>query len=161
MNIDKTERVFQYVRLGEFENLKKEVKKDNVNDYINENQENLLQEAISSKSDEIIDYLLECKIDINHADKVGKTPLHYSAAHNDYETTKRLLKSPSIEVNKKDMHGNNPLWVATFNARGYYDIVALLKENGGNPNSKNNSNRSALDFAIQINDEELKNILTN
>lgn len=159
MNTDKIQKVFQYVRLSDLENLRKEVDKDNVNEFINEYQENLLHEAISSKSFEALHYLLECNINVNHPDKDGKTPLHFSTAHNDYDATELLLKSPSIEVNEKDVHGNNPMWVSTFNARGYYDIVILLKDSGGDPNSKNNSNRSALDFAIQIEDDELKQIL--
>ncbi|WP_147474494.1 ankyrin repeat domain-containing protein [Chryseobacterium nematophagum] len=161
MNKDNIEKVFQYVRLNELGNLKEEVNTSNVNDFINEYNENLLHEAISSKSYEILKYLLGCSININHPDKDGKTPLHFSTAYNDYETTKMLLENPSIEIDKKDIHGNNPMWVATFNARGDYDVVKLLKQYNANPNSKNNSNRSALDFAKQIEDDELVEILNN
>ncbi|CAA7196833.1 hypothetical protein CHRY9293_02900 [Chryseobacterium potabilaquae] len=155
------EKVFQYVRLNELENLKEEVNTRNVNDFINVYNENLLQEALSSKSYEILKYLLGCGIDINHSDKDGKTPLHFSTAYNDYETTKLLLENDSIEIDKKDIHGNNPMCVATFNARGDYNVVKLLKKHNANSNSKNNSNRSALDFAKQIEDDELIEILNN
>ncbi|WP_034738071.1 ankyrin repeat domain-containing protein [Chryseobacterium indologenes] len=161
MNKNNIDKVFQYVRLNQVENLKKEVNSSNVNDFINEYDENLLQEAISSKAFEIIKYLLECDININHADRDGKTPLHFSTAYNDYDTTQFLLDNKSIEIDKKDIHGNNPMWVATFNARGYYDVVKLLKQAGANPNSKNNNNKSALDFAKQIEDQDLEKILAN
>lgn len=152
---------FQLVRLNQLEDLKKIVNKQNVSNFINEFNENLLQEAISSNQLDIVRYLLDCKIDINHSDKEGKTSLHYSTAYNNYEVTKLLLNDTSIEIDKKDIHGNNPMWVATFNAKGFYDVVKLLKQNGASANSKNKSNRSALDFATQIEDDELKQILIN
>ncbi|MGR3856643.1 ankyrin repeat domain-containing protein [Chryseobacterium indologenes] len=157
-NIDK---VFQHARLNQIEDLKKEVNSSNANDFINEYDENLLHGAISFEAIDIVKFLLSCQIDINHSDQNGKTPLHFSAAHNDFESTKLLLANELIEINKNDKYGNNPLWVAVFNARGYYDIVKLLKDFGADPNSKNNNNKSPLDFAKQIGDDEMIEILTS
>jgi len=159
MHFNLSDTIFRMVRFNESDQLKNIVSENNANSFVNEYEQNLLHEAISSKSYEILNYLLECNIDVNHTDRDGKTPLHYSTAYNDYYATELLLKRPSIEVNKKDIHGNNPMWVATFNARGYYEVVLLLKANGGDPNSKNNSNRSAIDFANQIEDDDLTKIL--
>ncbi|WP_330745912.1 ankyrin repeat domain-containing protein [Chryseobacterium sp. CP-77] len=157
-NIDK---VFQHARLNQIEDLKKEVNSSNANDFINEYDENLLHEAISFEAIDIVKFLLSCQIDINHSDQNGKTPLHFSAAHNDFESTKLLLGNELIEINKNDKYGNNPLWVAVFNARGYHDIVKLLKDFGADSNSKNNNNKSPLDFAKQIGDDEMIEILNS
>lgn len=51
------------------------------------------------------------------------------------------------------------MWVAVFYSDGYYDVVKLLKQHGVDSISKNNANRSAIDFARQIEDEELEQIL--
>ncbi|MDN3693601.1 ankyrin repeat domain-containing protein [Chryseobacterium tructae] len=161
MRCNNIENVFQLVRINQFESLKEEVNANNVNEFINKLHQNLLQEAIVSKNYEIVTYLLNCDIDVNHSDKDGKTPLHYSIANNDFQSTQSLLKKESIEINKKDIYGNNALWVAVFHARGYYNIVKLMKQSGADSNSKNNNNKSPLDFARQIDDVELEIILLN
>lgn len=51
------------------------------------------------------------------------------------------------------------LWTAVFNAKGKYNIVKILKESGADSFSKNEAGRSPLDFAIQINDKDLCQIL--
>lgn len=149
------------VDLNNLEDLRKIVNENNVNSFVNEFWQNLLHMAIARNSPDVFNYLLYCDIDVNKLDRDGKTPLHYSTSYNNFDFTKLLLESKGIEINQKDIHGNNPMWVASFNARGYYDVVKLLKEHGGNPDSKNNSNRSALDFAKQIEDDELIKILLN
>ncbi|MDR4952239.1 ankyrin repeat domain-containing protein [Chryseobacterium sp. ES2] len=161
MNNNNIHSVFQFIRLNELDNVENEINSVNVNQFINSFGENLLQEAIAFEAIGIVKFLLNCQIDINHSDQNGKTPLHFSAAHNDFESTKLLLNNKLIEINKNDKYGNNPLWVAVFNARGYYDIVKLLKEFGADPNSKNNNNKSPLDFAKQIGDDEMIKILTS
>ncbi|WP_160137665.1 ankyrin repeat domain-containing protein [Chryseobacterium sp. c4a] len=159
MSNDNIENVFQLVRINQFESLRKEVNENNVNEFINEYHQNLLQEAIAYKKYEIAAYLLYCDIDVNHSDKDGKTPLHYATAHNDIKSTQLLLNEDAMEINKKDIYGNNALWVAVFNARGNYDIVKLLKQHDADINSKNKNNKSPLDFAKQIGDEEMVKIL--
>ncbi|MDQ1097663.1 MULTISPECIES: ankyrin repeat domain-containing protein [Chryseobacterium] len=160
MNKNSIKEAFQHVRYGEIDEIKSNVNKNNVNDFINEYNENLLQEAISSNSESIFDYLLNCGIDVNHQDKNGKTALHFSVAHGNYLFTKKLLDFKPTQIDLKDNYGNNAMWVATFNARGKYDFVELLKKYGADSNSKNNSHRSAIDFANQIGDNELIKILT-
>lgn len=159
MKKNKIDNVFQFVRLNELDSVESEINSFNVNEFINDFGENLLQEAIAFEAIDIVKFLLNCQIDINHSDQNGKTPLHFSTAHNDFESTKLLLGNKHIEINKNDKYGNNPLWVAVFNARGYYDIVKLLKEYGADPNSRNNNNKSPLDFAKQIGDDEMIKIL--
>lgn len=159
MNKNNPNEIFHIVDLNNLQDLEKIVNDSNVNFFVNEFEQNLLHIAIARNSREIFNYLLYCDIDINKLDKDNKTPLHYSTSYNNFDFTKLLLESKRIEINQTDIYGNNPMWVASFNARGYYDIVKLLKKHGGNPNSKNNSNKSALDFAKQIEDNEMIEIL--
>ncbi|WP_223560443.1 ankyrin repeat domain-containing protein [Chryseobacterium lathyri] len=161
MKTNNIDDVFHLVRSNQLEELKLNVNASNVNQFVNEYQQNLLHETISRGSLQITEYLIECNIDVNKSDKDGKVPLHYSTAFNNYEITKLLLEKDNIEKDVKDIHGNNPLWVAVFNAKRFYDVVKILKQHGADPNSKNNSNRSPLDFAKQIEDEDLVEILTS
>lgn len=159
MSNDNIDEVFEMVEFNQLENLKKIVNESNVNLFVNEFGQNLLHEAIAQNSREVVHYLLYCNIDVNKEDKEGKTPLHYSAAHNNFEFSKLLLEHQSIQKDKKDRYGNNAMWVAVFYADGYYDVVKLFKKHNLDSNCKNNANRSALDFARQIEDEELVKIL--
>lgn len=159
MNKNSINEVFHMVDLNNLEDLKKIVNENNVNLFVNELEQNLLHIAIARNSLEVFNYLLYCGIDVNKLDKENKTPLHYSTAYNNYYFTKILLESKGIDKDVKDKYGNNPIWVATFNSRGYYDVVRLLMEHRANAKSKNNNNKSALDFAKQIEDMELIEIL--
>jgi len=159
MNKNSINEVFQMVDLNNLEDLREIVNESNVNLFINELGQNLLHMAITRNSPEVFNYLLYCDIDVNKLDRDGKTPLHYSTAYNNFDFTKLLLDSKNIEKGIKDQYGNNPMWVAVFNSRGYYDVVKLLMEHKVDATSKNNNGRSALDFAKQIEDEELIEIL--
>ena len=64
-------------------------------------------------------------------------------------------------INIIDYYGNNPLWYAVFNANDDYCLVKLLVKYGADALSKNNAMRSPLDFAKQIEDTEMINILTD
>jgi ankyrin repeat protein len=159
MNKNNISEVFHMVDLNNLEDLQKTVNESNVNLFINEFGQNLLHMAITRNSPEVFNYLLYCDIDVNKLDRENKTPLHYSTAYNNYDFTKKLLESRGIEKDIRDKYGNNPIWVAVFNSRGYYDVVKLLMEHGVDSKSKNNSGRSALDFAKQIEDGQLIEIL--
>lgn len=157
-NID---NVFQFVRLNNLNEFKKTVDRDNVNLYINEYNQNLLHEAISNNSLDIIDYLFKINININYQDEEGKTPLHYAVLYKNIYTINLLLSNKLINKNISDIYGNNSMWIAVFNARGEYDIVKLLKKYDVDYLSKNNNGMSPLDFAKNIEDIELINILLN
>jgi ankyrin repeat protein len=103
--------------------------------------------------------LLSRGINVNQRDKKGRTPLHYAAAHNRLSLAKEIINKGG-DINIADVHGNNALWTAVFNARGNYELVELFVEKGGDSLTKNKYNRSPLDFANQINDKKLIELLT-
>jgi ankyrin repeat protein len=118
-----------------------------------------LQNAIAHKKDEAVAMLLEHGADVTIQDNDGSTALHYAIEYGlPNVVTLLLAKNPKI-VAIGDKHGNEPLWVATFNARGNYEIVSLLMRHGANPAHRNRASRSAVDFAKQINDDVLIGML--
>lgn len=129
--------------------------------YINPKDKNevLLYEAISSNDIITVRHLLDQVININYQDDQGKVALHYCAEYFNIEASKLILEVDNVEVNIVDKYGNNPLWTAVFNARGEYDLVKLFKSYKADSNSKNNVGKTPLDFAKQIEDEELIDIL--
>jgi ankyrin repeat protein len=151
--------IFQIIRtnnIKEYYSVIDTIDVDTLNDY----KQNLLQESLSYISDDISYDLIKRGVNLNNKDVDGKTSLHYCAAHNNYDIAKKILEEGG-NINICDNQGNNPLWVAVFNARGVYNIVKLFVVYKANVNSKNNANKSPLDFAKQIEDEELIEILVH
>jgi ankyrin repeat protein len=117
----------------------------------------LLHAAIAGKVD-VLSWLIEHGADINHQDRNGLSALHYAVQKKHMDAVGALLTNGAV-VESKDAHGNTPLWRATFDARGHYEPVQILIHYGANPHSKNKSDRSPLDFAEQIGDEHLIEVL--
>ena len=71
----------------------------------------------------------------------------------------KSLSDNGCSVDIIDRLDNQSLWCAVFNARGDCDIVRMLMQKSPNVTQKNKVGRSQLDFAIQISEEELVQIL--
>lgn len=149
--------IFQAIRTKNNEEYDLLINTTNFN-VVNNYGQNLLQESISFDNQYVSNDLINKNIDLNHKDKDGKTALHYCASHNNFNIAEAILKK-ECEIDICDNYGNNPLWVSVFNSRGVYDIVKLFVKYKANLNNKNNAGKTPLDFAIQINDEELIKIL--
>ena len=149
---------FQVVRLDDRASYYSSINNIDIN-MVDDDNQNLLQEAIAHGNSFIGQDLIKREININHQDKSGLTPLHYVAAHYNPELAEAILTEGG-DVNIRDSHGNNALWTAVFNAKGRYDIVKMFISNGGDAYTKNNHHRSPLDFARQIKDEQLIDILS-
>lgn len=114
--------------------------------------------SIINENFEIVQWLFTQGVDVNIQDRAGLSALHFSVQNKNLELCKSLLqKKASIDL--KDTYGNTPLWKATFDARGDYNIVKVLVSKGADVNSKNNAGRSPIDFAMQIKDDDLLKIL--
>ncbi len=150
--------IFEAIRIKDNKRAIQNINNFDIN-ILNEDKENLLQVAIAYNNLEITDDLIKKGINLNHQDKKGLTALHYIAEYGFLELAKILVEK-GADINIKDSYGNNALWIATFNARGKYEMVSLFVKNGGDPFNKNNNNKSALDFAKQIGDDELIDILS-
>jgi ankyrin repeat protein len=107
---------------------------------------------------DIFVWLLAHGADINHQDRNGWSALDFAIQGKRIEIAKLLLEQEA-SIDLKDPYGNTPLWRATFDAKGDYELVKILISHGADPHLKNNSGRSPLDFASQIKDDELIKIL--
>lgn len=64
------------------------------------------------------------------------------------------------DINIRDKYGNNALWTAVFNCKGrYYHMIELFMQYNTDTTTKNNADRSPLDFAKQIGDTKLIGML--
>lgn len=137
----------------DLEKVKASVNHSNIN-MLDDDGKNLLHIAIAFNRDDVSAYLVSLGINVDQQDETGKTPLHVAAGYSNKGIAALLLQK-GADTALKDKFGNEPLWTAAFNARGNYDLVKLFKGHKANPNNKNNAGRSPVDFARQINDEQL------
>ncbi|UII23574.1 ankyrin repeat domain-containing protein [Fulvivirga ligni] len=92
--------------------------------------------------------------DINKKFQKGFNLLHFAVEFGELKLAKVLLER-GININDKNDFGNTPLWIATFNARGSYEMVDLLLSHGADPYLKNHAGRSPVAFAKIIEDKIL------
>lgn len=147
------DKIFQSIRLGEKQSFLSIIDAIDINT-VNELEQNMLHEAIAYDQPDIVEILLQRRINVNQRDVKGQTPLHYCGLKNMTVFAREILAYGGNH-SAGDNYGNEPLWTAVFNARGEYDTVDLLIKSGANPNHKNNNGKSPLDFANQIGDEDL------
>lgn len=155
----KNNEIFSIIRVGTYEQYEKSIAGVVDIDCCNKYKQNLLQEAIAASKNDIAKDLINRDIDLNHQDSNGQVPLHYCAQYLNIEIA-RLLLSKNADINIEDAYGNNPLWTAVFNARGDYRMVELFIEYNANIYHLNKAGRSPLDFAKQIDDTKLVQILS-
>lgn len=58
--------------------------------------------------------------------------LHQATSNNDYETVKKILQNPTVNINQQNSIGETALHIAA--RHGYKNIITLLLEHGANPN---------------------------
>lgn len=151
-------KIFDIVRFNDLDEYLSSINESNIN-LLNTDRQNLLQEAIANDADKIALDLIEKGIELNTQDNNGQTALHYVALYKNSVLAVSILDNGG-NIDVLDKYGNSPLWTATFNARGNYEIVKIFLTYGAKPLAKNNSGRSPLDFARQIGDKTLIDLLT-
>jgi len=151
--------LFQAIRQNDTDFFYSHIDNIDVNQ-IDEDGQNLLHEAVAYSRNQLAKDLIARNINVNHKDVNSQTPLHYAANNKEIELA-RLILNNGGDLNIEDKYGNQPLWTAVFNAKGDYEMVKQFM--GFNPdiNHKNKAGKSPLDFAQQINDQELISILKN
>lgn len=149
--------IFQAVRLNDSRTYNELISITELN-ILNDFKQNLLQEAIASDNTSVGIDLINRGIDVNHQERDGQTSLHFCGLYKNSVIAEAILLKGG-KPNIKDIYGNNALWTSVFNARGDFRVVKALVDFGADIESKNNSNRSPLDFAKQINSKSLLDIL--
>ena len=126
-----------------------------------DNLRNPLHLACESGSYSAVRYLCnKFKNIIKEETKYGSTPLH-SVVENenstDNEELVRFLISKGLDVDKKNIFGQTPLHCATQNKLN--KTVGVFIESGANLNLTDDSFCNPLDIAINLNDDEVKEML--
>lgn len=96
---------------------------------------------------------LENGVDINAADNMDRTPLHYAAQSGQRDMAEFLI-THGADMNAKDAWGRTPLHWAVVS--GYEDLVELLVAKGADLNAKNNAGQTPLNMALS---RDLKDIV--
>jgi uncharacterized protein len=149
---------FTLAKFGDLEKFKGNFDIDLMNKK-NSNGSGLLHYAISGNKFDIASFLIDKGIDVNMTNVDCQTALHLICVNQDLKVAKELLQR-GIGINIKDKYGNNALWTAVFNYKGKnYEMVEQLMNYHSDILNKNNAGRSPLDFAEQVVNERLINIL--
>lgn len=99
------------------------------------------------KDGKILELLINCGLDINHADTKGVTPLMHATKYKNY-TCATILLNHSANINQQDHEGLTALIIAV--REKYYDIAQLLLKHGADSTITDNSGKTALDYAREI-----------
>lgn len=105
-------------------------------------------------SHEICSLLIRAGADVNHANKIGETPL-MKAALRGREDLCILMISAGASVNARGPLGRTALHSAA--KQGYWNVVKLLVEKGARAEIKDQMHLAALDLAQKRSDEDLYN----
>lgn len=126
-----------------------------------------LMVAASKGYTEMVKLLIDNGADVNKRNCSGSTALYGALDSEKWGVIKNqslklvaLLINAGADVNVKDFHGSSPLSIAA--ARGYYDIVRLLLENGVNVNERSDDpfgGSTALDMAEMGGHRNIMNLL--
>ena len=151
--------MFQVVRNNDTDTFLSALGKFDINQ-VNEDGQNLLHEAIAFGNIFFAEKLIAMMIDVNCIDAKTQTPLHFAANFRAQAIAEAILRNGG-NLDIEDRYGNQALWPAVFNARGDYGLVLQFLKHRLDVNYKNKAGRSPLDFARQIGDKKLIDLLEN
>lgn len=158
MSVTEKADIFTIVQYGNLETFIKKFSQSDINKK-SEIGSGLLHYAIVGENYDIALFLLQKGIDVNMTNSDGQTPLHLISFYPNLEVAKKILEKGG-SINIRDKYGNNALWSAVFNCKGKnYEIVDLFMQYNPDTTTKNKAGRSPLDFAKQVGNEKLINML--
>ena len=99
--------------------------------------------SVEDNVEAVVDYLIESGADINAQDKYGMTPLHHTAIRGNRKALQKLLNSPGIIKQPRDVQESTPLHLAaTYNQ----PVVAkiLLSDGDADPRAIDSDLRTPL-----------------
>lgn len=100
---------------------------------------------------EILDYMLQhADIDFSVVNRYGGNTLIPAAEKGHIDTVRLLVANPNIDINFQNNFGYTALIEAvalTDGSKTFQDIVQILVDNGADTNIRDNSGKTALDYA--------------
>lgn len=113
--------------------------------------ESYLFNAVRENNKDLINYLLEIGLDINHYNKHGESLLFYCA--NNLELTAYLIEN-EINVNKQDNDGQTAIMLSA--QHGNIGVVQLYIESNADLGLKDNEGKTVLDYSNGMTKNEHK-----
>lgn len=112
--------------------------------------EQLIQSVIDNDASKVKE-LLSAGADINYQESKsqGFSSLHFAAQNQNAEITQILLGNGAT-VDLENVHGNTPLFVATFNSKGEGSVIKVLLGAKADPNHTNKAGQSPVGLAKLI-----------
>lgn len=126
-----------------------------------EDGRNLLMHSIldSKPSIEIIEFLIDQGININHLDSgQGWSALHFAAQDNKVDIVNILLNA-GAKIDVVDNFGNTPLWRSIMSFNGNSETINFLLAHNANPKIKNYTGVSAENLAMKLGKEYLLSVI--
>jgi hypothetical protein len=150
--------IFTSARFGDLDTFKNKFNVSEINKK-SDGGSSLLHYAISGSKFDIASFLINNGIDVNLTNSDGQTALHLICVNQNIDVAKEMLQN-NADISLRDKYGNNAMWTAVFNCKGRnYEMVELLMTLKPDIMTKNNAGRSPLDFAMQVGNEKLIDIL--
>lgn len=146
--------------------LEKAILKDHLNilkllikEGINLEEEGYLALIYASKigEKEVVELLIEKRLEINTRDSEGKTAMMYASESGNKEVVEVFLKK-GVEVNLLDKQGKTALIYASLK-HSNKEVVKILIEAGAEVDAVDKSGKTAMMYASERGDEELLNLL--
>jgi len=111
--------------------------------------DNLVNLAAAYGSKLSLRHLIKKRRDVNHANKLGETPLMQACRRESRECVELLLEA-NANLNAEDIRGWTPLMYAAEQYSGAY-LVRMLLDRGADPKKTNKAGQTALDIATKMN----------
>lgn len=102
--------------------------------------------AILQKQKEWLKILIDTGIDVNVADDLGNTPLHYAAKLGEIDMVVQLLRE-KININAKNKKGQTPLHFAIKKSDKQSELIQVLIDNGANIDSVDQLDRTVAHYS--------------
>lgn len=107
----------------------------------------------------MIHYLIDVGVSVNHASKDGLTPLMFMVEENNLYMTQFLLSQQTININQKDAAGNTVLHLLLKKDSPSLRMLQLLLQYGADKTITNNAGDTPL--KLSANNPEIMKILQN
>ncbi len=136
--------VFAAIKANDLENVKIAIKRGErpeIEDF--DGRTPIIYAGIFGNPD-IIDYLAEIRVSLDHKDKLGNTALYYAADRGHIDAVETLIER-RVDINIENRRGITPLMIAA--GQGRNEIIRILLQNKADATRRDYTGRTALMWA--------------
>ena len=136
--------IFAAIKANDLENVKTAIKRGErpeIEDF--DGRTPIIYAGIFGNPD-IIDYLAEVRVSLNHKDKLGNTALYYASDRGHVDAVETLI-ARRVDINAENRRGITPLMIAA--SQGRNEIIRILLQNKADATRRDYTGRTALMWA--------------